>query len=107
MYKLIALAGLVLFVHCATSAMGYKNHIKAHGESSEFQLPVDIVAETIFAAICVLWGLLGTRSFSKIHTKDQQRMYDETETRSDFQSYHISRGALLAGRLANLPKPPK
>ena len=63
MYKLLAFAGLILLTHCAASAMGYKNHIKAHGEISEFQLPVDIVAETIFAAICVLWGLLGTRAF--------------------------------------------
>ena len=107
MYKLLALVGLILFIHCAASSMGYKNHIKAHGEISEFQLPVDIVAETIFAAILVLWGLLGTRTFSKIHTKDQQRMYDDTETRHDFQSYYVSRGALLHDRLANLPKPPK
>jgi hypothetical protein len=64
------IVGLALFVHSGLSAMDYFNHLKEDNAHGGFVLPMDLMAETIAAALMFLWGWLGSRSLLKIKTKE-------------------------------------
>jgi hypothetical protein len=106
MGKVMTVVGIALLLHCAVSVIEIRQHHKDALDLKEFEVPKDIVVETVFAALLAVYGYLPTRkALKKIKLQDQMsdRTYDEGEVRPSFITLNSSKSKLMK---VTVPPPP-